>query len=736
MANPQLSVEITAKIDGLRKGFAEAVAETKSFEGKITGETSKTSKAYEKLSNDVGSSMSKAASTTKAASNSISKDLAKAAQASSTSGKAISVGSNQAAFALSNLGRVAQDAPFGFIGIQNNLNPLLESFQRLRSEAGSNAGALKALAGSLIGPGGIGLALSVVSSLYLVYQQYAQKAAKADEERAKNTKSAKEALDEYIKSLDASTRAQVAGIANSQKELITLRQLYDASRNVAIPMEERKKAAKELQEQYPQTFKNFSEEQIALGKASSAYQQLATDIIAVAKAAARTDILVENEKEIVQLNEKRKVLERNLKTQKEAEERAINASKQTQGNVGGSGFSESNQGLRDLKAAATETDKRLSTEQQIKTVGNQIAIKRRESLGIEKEMTAEVVKQQSVVSLTGIDTDKDKGNREKKIKSLAEILAELATELKINEAQLDKTFSEKGLANLNSYQKAIDELTKNGFKPQGAEIQNLVTQYEKLAKVLRGGSLESPVGGTRQGTGTILNGFDPTGKVKGTDTRKRSSIEEEYDSYVKGLEKALDKFISLEGQARLAASAVSDIGISIGEALATGGNVFAAVGDSLIQSFGSFLSQFGKLLVEYGVAAALKAKLDASLAIPGAALITAPLAIAAGVALQIAAGAFNSIGKNKTATSKAGGKNVPGFAGGVSNFTGGLAVVGERGPELVNLPKGSDVIPNNRSMSMIRRGGENLTVNGVFKIGARELVATIDNERNLNKRLR
>lgn len=37
---------------------------------------------------------------------------------------------------------------------------------------------------------------------------------------------------------------------------------------------------------------------------------------------------------------------------------------------------------------------------------------------------------------------------------------------------------------------------------------------------------------------------------------------------------------------------------------------------------------------------------------------------------------------------------IPGFAKGVRNFQGGLAVVGEEGPELVNLPKGSDVIPN------------------------------------------
>ncbi len=42
---------------------------------------------------------------------------------------------------------------------------------------------------------------------------------------------------------------------------------------------------------------------------------------------------------------------------------------------------------------------------------------------------------------------------------------------------------------------------------------------------------------------------------------------------------------------------------------------------------------------------------------------------------------------------------VPGFAGGVSNFSGGLAVVGERGPELVDLPRGSSVIPNNQMSS-------------------------------------
>jgi tape measure domain-containing protein len=55
---------------------------------------------------------------------------------------------------------------------------------------------------------------------------------------------------------------------------------------------------------------------------------------------------------------------------------------------------------------------------------------------------------------------------------------------------------------------------------------------------------------------------------------------------------------------------------------------------------------------------------------------------------------------------------IPGFANGVTNFGGGLAVVGERGPELVNLPKGSDVFTNAESKDMMRgMGGSNITNN-------------------------
>ena len=44
---------------------------------------------------------------------------------------------------------------------------------------------------------------------------------------------------------------------------------------------------------------------------------------------------------------------------------------------------------------------------------------------------------------------------------------------------------------------------------------------------------------------------------------------------------------------------------------------------------------------------------------------------------------------------------IPGFASGVKNFEGGLAIVGELGPELVKLPKGSDIYSNTETSGIL-----------------------------------
>lgn len=61
---------------------------------------------------------------------------------------------------------------------------------------------------------------------------------------------------------------------------------------------------------------------------------------------------------------------------------------------------------------------------------------------------------------------------------------------------------------------------------------------------------------------------------------------------------------------------------------------------------------------------------------------------------------------------------IPGFAGGVTNFGGGWAIVGENGPELVNLPKGSNVVDSGRTKSIMNNNSSNIvkSENNIFNI--------------------
>ena len=71
--------------------------------------------------------------------------------------------------ALTNFGRVLSDAPFGIIGIANNIDPLISSFQSLSKQAGGTGGALKALFAGLAGPAGIAVGVSAATSALIAF---------------------------------------------------------------------------------------------------------------------------------------------------------------------------------------------------------------------------------------------------------------------------------------------------------------------------------------------------------------------------------------------------------------------------------------------------------------------------------------------------------------------------------------------------------------------------------------
>ena len=193
--------------------------------------------------------------------------------------RGVNPAANSAGFALTNLGRVAQDAPFGFIGIQNNINPLIESFQRLRAESGSTSGALKALAGSLMGAGGLGLAVSVITSALTLYTMWQQKAAHAVKEHKKET-------DNFVEGLEAVRAATLKGAQEGAHEVTRLDILYHATQNAALSLRDRGLAYDELSDKYPKFFSNADKENTILGKNTIAYDNLKASILAMAQAKA------------------------------------------------------------------------------------------------------------------------------------------------------------------------------------------------------------------------------------------------------------------------------------------------------------------------------------------------------------------------------------------------------------------------------------------------------------------
>jgi hypothetical protein len=158
--------------------------------------------------------------------------------------------SRQSTNALTNLSRVAQDAPYGFIGIANNLNPLLESFQRLSQEAGGSGAALKAMAKGLMGPAGLGLALGVVSSLIVAF---GPKLANF----INGTNEATKAEDKFAQSLnDAKAEASETGIR--------LQAYINITQNASVSDERRAEALKAVKNE--------------LGKVNSAYASTITNV--------------------------------------------------------------------------------------------------------------------------------------------------------------------------------------------------------------------------------------------------------------------------------------------------------------------------------------------------------------------------------------------------------------------------------------------------------------------------
>ena len=194
----------------------------------------------------------------------------------------VSQTSNQATQSLTNLSRIAQDAPYGFIGIANNINPLVESFGRLKESTGSNVGAFKALASSLAGPAGIGLAVGVASSLLVTFGDKLFGAGKA----AKEAKSDADKLKDSITGIFG----EVAKEATQVTSFVSILKSETETRQRKL------QAIKELQQIQPDIFKGLKlegDQVVGLTSSYNAYIESLKTVVAAKIKQAQLDQTIE-----------------------------------------------------------------------------------------------------------------------------------------------------------------------------------------------------------------------------------------------------------------------------------------------------------------------------------------------------------------------------------------------------------------------------------------------------------
>lgn len=116
--------------------------------------------------------------------------------------------------------------------------------------------------------------------------------------------SGKKAIDNNKEALENYKKAMLDSQQAAQEEIVQLNLLYQAAVDSSKGMNERISAVKELKKEFPQYFKNLTDEEILVGKAADKYNELATAIMASAKAQAAKETLIKNSKEILDLESK------------------------------------------------------------------------------------------------------------------------------------------------------------------------------------------------------------------------------------------------------------------------------------------------------------------------------------------------------------------------------------------------------------------------------------------------
>jgi len=377
---------------------------------------------------------------------------------------------SDARVALTNVSQVVQDLPFGFIGIQNNIPGVIQAFGNLTSGSTGLVGGLKAISAQLLGPAGIFLAFSVVTSAVTgLITKYGSLGAGLEAVFGSTVKLT-QAQKDYNKALSES-------VGSSASEVVEINALVKILGDLSKPLQERYSAYVELNKIRPEVVAGISEESIAIGNYTKQLDINATTIrnliFLEAKRAALTSVINKNVAEQTALEQDRpRLIADLLKAQKDE---AANAKKIEQG-LKTQGRFRTQESINLLLATKAYTDNIKKQNELIKTYREYA-----DSLtpvitnianvdGATKKLTDSLKKQDEVVT---------KAPKAKKEKKGLDIL-DLERRARIAAQKLQEQADKNRLRFLNEQLKAEQKLTKEFEKKQEQQTNADAKAFSKV----------------------------------------------------------------------------------------------------------------------------------------------------------------------------------------------------------------------------------------------------------------
>jgi len=530
----------------------------------------------------------------------------------------------------------------------------------------------------------IGAALAAVTALYFAYDKYANTLSDTEKAQA---------------SLVEVQRKGAEAIAGQKSEVETL---VGAYKSEGATLKQKQAILTELNRISPEYFGQIKVGRGDVDALTVATAKYSAELLKVAQITAAKDRLVEIEKAMLSLN-------------KTSEPSTL----QTFANI-----------LLSNGNAA-----RFASEQVSSYTGNVNEAK--SALTAERDALVGLVTKSTLAdAATGKLSDRTRGfsgEVSKTGKVLREVLSDVANAPSIASAIGD----DADVATIKALENGIKKLIDEGFKPASSEVQGLKSQLDALkGSVVSVDIIKKNVvsgdesGGIQPVTSLAAPTLPGPPTITGEALTKAQEQAQAYADAIKQIQYDLTV-----GNETFAASfqAASDLVSQNGTLMQ---NIFVGMGEAIMQTAAAgktSLTDFAnaataaaakiiKSYIQQGVAAAVSRAL-------GTGIFPYNL-ILGGIAGAAASALF---------TKAIGAIGVKGFAKGTNYAPGGMALVGEQGPELVNLPTGSQVFSNPRTRSMLNgRGGENreISLTGEFALFGSDLLLMIERAKRKNDRLR